>query len=88
MSEYRESKNAALRRAELTALSTIRDAVAERGYPPSRREITEACGYHSTHDGQRILMRLVDQGLVKVAPHTPRGITITETGLKALTEDV
>lgn len=57
------------------------------GYPPSRREMTERFGV-SLHTAQRMLARLIEEGLLEVTPHIPRAINITRAGMKAITEDL
>jgi repressor LexA len=76
-------------------LKLIRDSVHERGFPPSRREIAEACGMAGAAGGQDVVERLVEQGLIAVAPGIPRGVKITDAGMqviesvaKAMTEEM
>lgn len=70
------------------ALEYIANLVETRGYPPSVRELAEHLGYSSSERGHYALRRLVNRGLITVAAHTPRGITITEAGMVALTEEM
>lgn len=56
------------------------------GYPPSRREMTEKFGV-SLHTAQRMLARLIEEGLLEVTPNIPRGVNITGAGMKAISED-
>lgn len=70
------------------ALRLIKQSVDERGYPPSRREIAEACGWASPSSSQELIKLLQAQGLVRTAPGIPRGLQITEAGMIALTESV
>lgn len=75
------------RSAEL-ALPFISNYVREHGYPPSREEIAEHLGLAGRGAAQPIIERLRDRGLIKVNPGIPRGISITEAGAKALTEEL
>lgn len=56
------------------------------GYPPSRRELTERFGV-SLHTAQRMLARLIEEGLLEVTPNIPRAVNITRAGMKAISED-
>jgi SOS-response transcriptional repressor LexA len=56
------------------------------GYPPSRRELTEHFGV-SLNTAQRMLARMIEEGLLEVTPNIPRGINITGAGMKAISED-
>ena len=56
------------------------------GYPPSRREMTEQFGV-SLHTAQRMLERMVEQGVLEVTPNIPRALNITRAGMKAVSED-
>lgn len=70
------------------ALRCICDSVNSRGYPPTRAEVAQACGWTSKSQGAVLLDMLVERGLVKVTPGVARGIQITEAGMAALTERV
>lgn len=72
----------------MIALRLIKESVDERGYPPSRREISEACGWSSPSSSQGLIQLLQAQGLVRIAPGIPRGVQITEAGMIALTQRV
>lgn len=66
---------------ELTArqrqvLDYIREMVAERGYPPSVREIGEAVGLSSPSTVHSHLNSLVDGGFIKRDPSKPRAIMV------------
>jgi len=75
----------------LIALRFIKRMVAERGYPPSRQEIAEELELSSKSSTQPIMERLVERGLLRVAngdyKARNRAITITEAGMKAITEE-
>lgn len=59
-------------------LDYIRQIVAERGYPPSVREIGEAVGLNSPSSVHAHLNSLVEAGLVKRDPSKPRAIVVTD----------
>lgn len=59
-------------------LDYIRDIVAERGYPPSVREIGEAVGLSSPSSVHAQLNSLVQAGMIKKDPSKPRAIVIIE----------
>lgn len=69
-------------------LQFIEKNVRERGYPPSRAEIAEHLGLGAKGATQPVIERMKEQGLIRVERHSPRAISITEAGMKALTEDV
>ena len=55
-------------------LEVIRDAVADRGYPPSIREIGEAVGLTSTSSVHSQLEALQRKGFIRRDPTKPRAI--------------
>jgi len=57
-------------------LDLIRTTVAERGYPPSVREIGEALGLSSPSTVHSHLSSLVDAGYIRRDPTKPRAIEI------------
>ena len=59
-------------------LDFIRTTVAERGYPPSVREIGEAIGLSSPSTVHRHLSALVAAGVIRRDPTKPRAIEILE----------
>lgn len=59
-------------------LDYIRDIVADRGYPPSVREIGEAVGLSSPSSVHAQLNSLVQAGAIKKDPSKPRAIVIVE----------
>lgn len=59
-------------------LDYIRSIVAERGYPPSVREIGDAVGLSSPSSVHAQLTSLVQAGLIKKDPSKPRAIVIVE----------
>ena len=58
-------------------LEYIRQTVAERGYPPSVREIGEAVGLSSPSTVHSHLSALVTAGAIKRDPTKPRAIMMT-----------
>jgi repressor LexA len=76
-----ESANSRPQRHGLTArqcrvLEVIRDAVADRGYPPSIKEIGEAVGLASTSSVHSQLETLVRKGFIRRDPAKPRAIEV------------
>ena len=64
----------------------IAEAVSERGYPPSVREIGEALGLASPSTVHSHLQQLVKKGYLRIDPTKPRAIELLydpETGLAA-----
>lgn len=59
-------------------LEYIRQTVAERGYPPSVREIGEAVGLSSPSTVHSHLSALVSAGAIKRDPTKPRAIMIVD----------
>jgi repressor LexA len=57
-------------------LDVIRDAVADRGYPPSIREIGEAVGLTSTSSVHSQLEALQRKGFIRRDPTKPRAIEV------------
>src|SRR5690625_3381907 len=57
-------------------LECIRSSVAERGYPPSMREIGAAVGLTSPSSVKHQLMALERKGFVRRDPNRPRAIEI------------
>ncbi len=57
-------------------LEVIRGSVAERGYPPSMREIGEAVGLTSTSSVSHQLAMLERKGLLRRAPYRPRTVKL------------
>ena len=59
-------------------LDLIRDVVADRGYPPSVREIGEAVGLSSPSTVHSHLSTLVRAGLLRRDPSKPRAIEVVD----------
>lgn len=59
-------------------LDYIKEAVHERGYPPSVREIGDAVGLSSPSSVHAQLNSLVEAGMIKKDPSKPRAIMIVE----------
>lgn len=57
-------------------LAYLRDYVAEHGYPPSMREVGDACGLTSSSSVAHQLQVLEARGHIKRDPGSPRAITI------------
>ena len=61
-------------------LEVIRSAVAERGYPPSVREIGEAVGLTSTSSVAHQLRTLQEKGFLRKDPNRPRALDVRAPG--------
>ncbi|MGE5371127.1 MAG: transcriptional repressor LexA [Solirubrobacterales bacterium] len=57
-------------------LDYIIDITKDRGYPPSVREIGEACGLHSPSTVHMHLTQLEEKGFIRRDPTKPRAIEI------------
>jgi repressor LexA len=61
-------------------LEFIREAVADRGYPPSVREIGEAVGLHSPSSVHAQLAALNEKGFLTKDPSRPRALRVMTPG--------
>ncbi|MDO8144641.1 MULTISPECIES: transcriptional repressor LexA [unclassified Isoptericola] len=70
-------------------LTTIRESVESRGYPPTMREIGEAVGLASPSSVKHQLTVLERKGYLRRDPHRPRAIEVVDpdTGRTASTDD-
>jgi repressor LexA len=68
-------------------LDYIRQIVADRGYPPSVREIGEAVGLNSPSSVHAHLNSLVEAGLIRRDPAKPRAIVVAEATSAPVTTD-
>ena len=57
-------------------LATIKDAIEQRGYPPSMREIGEAVGLTSSSSVAHQLKTLEEKGFLKRDPNRPRALEV------------
>ncbi len=57
-------------------LAFVADYQAEHGYPPSVREIGEACGYRSTSSTHARLAKLLRDGRITRVPGQPRTLVV------------
>jgi repressor LexA len=57
-------------------LSTIKDAIEQRGYPPSMREIGHAVGLTSSSSVAHQLKVLEEKGFLKRDPNRPRALEV------------
>jgi repressor LexA len=65
---------------KLKILDSIARTVAERGYPPSVREIADAVGLASTSAVHHHLIALERDGLLERGSHSSRALRLTEQG--------
>jgi repressor LexA len=68
-------------------LECIATAVAERGYPPSVREIADTVGLASTSAVHHHLIALEREGMLERAIHSSRALRLTARGEAELTAD-
>ena len=61
-------------------LRLLREYIAEKGYPPSIRELAKSLGFKSTKAVKVHLDRLSEMGLIRKMPHKARGIELVEKG--------
>lgn len=73
---------------ERDIIKAIKESFDEFGWAPSQREIATSCGLASPASTNNNLKLLHAKGLIRFVPGSPRAISITETGMKALTEEV
>ncbi|MFM2437625.1 MAG: transcriptional repressor LexA [Actinomycetota bacterium] len=72
-----EDRNAnGLSRRQQKILDMIRGSVADRGYPPSIREIGEAVGLVSPSSVAHQLQALEAKGFIRRDPHRPRALEV------------
>lgn len=57
-------------------LTTLRESIEQRGYPPSIREIGEAVGLASSSSVAHQLRVLEEKGFIKRDPHRPRALEV------------
>ena len=67
---------AGLSESERRALGFIETRITEHGYPPSVREILEACGFASKNSVHKLLRRLEAKGYIELVPGEARGIKL------------
>ena len=67
---------ASLSESERRALEFIEARITEHGYPPSVREILEACGFASKNAVHKLLRRLEAKGYIELVPGEARGIKL------------
>lgn len=68
-------------------LSVIRESVAERGYPPSIREIGQAAGLASSSSVAHQLRSLEQKGYLRRDPNRPRALVVVTDGEDASTRE-
>jgi repressor LexA len=68
-------------------LEFIRQQVAQRGYPPSIREIGQEFGIKSTNGVRGILQALERKGEIRRSPHLSRGIELVNPEARSVAFD-
>lgn len=71
--------------AQAKVLRAIRDGLAERGYPPTHRDLMKLFGWGSTTAVSTHLRALERKGMLTIATGASRGVAITEAGLACIT---
>lgn len=66
------------RERERTALLFIREFFADRGFPPTMREIAAACGASNVGRAHEIVDRLEQEGFITRVKGSPRTIRVTK----------
>ncbi len=79
--------NVDLTKRQREILDLIRDTVANRGYPPSVREIGEAVGLSSPSTVHSHLSSLVQFGYLRRDPSKPRAIEVVEPSVSGGSSD-
>jgi repressor LexA len=69
---------------QIEVLKYIHEQVAQKGYPPTVREIGEAVHLSSTSTVHGHLARLEKKGLIQRDPTKPRAIELTAAGLEKI----
>jgi repressor LexA len=59
-------------------LTWVRQHVAEKGYPPTRREIADHFGFKSSNAAEAHLHGLEAKGFIRITAGTARGIQIVD----------
>jgi repressor LexA len=86
-SSTREEPVSQLSERQRQVLDFIRATVADRGYPPSVREIGEAIGLSSPSTVHSHLSALVAAGVLRRDPSKPRAIEVLEAAPTVATRD-
>lgn len=73
---------------EARILRYVIDCLETRGYPPSQKEIAAHCGWKAPSSANYLIRIMEARGLVRTTPGVARSISITESGMKALTEEL
>jgi repressor LexA len=69
-----------LTRAQRLALDFIASAIADKGHPPSYREIADGLGFKSMSQVVHILARLRDRGHIDWIRYKPRSLRLVAPG--------
>lgn len=68
-------------------LAFVKDFLAERGYPPTLREVCAYLGIKGPQNARKHLIALERKGYVRRHPHASRGIEVIGTAASAFTEE-
>ena len=66
-----------LTEAQQRVLNAIAAYIDKHGFPPSRQDICDACGFKSANAAEEHLKTLANKGVIELTPKRARGIRIT-----------
>ncbi|WP_438464866.1 transcriptional repressor LexA [Marinomonas sp. PE14-40] len=67
-----------LTKRQSDVMDTIRDFIAETGFPPTRAEIAKQLGFKSPNAAEEHLKALCKKGAIEILPGASRGLRIIE----------
>lgn len=67
-----------LTKRQSDVMDTIRDFIAETGFPPTRAEIAKKLGFKSPNAAEEHLKALCKKGAIEILPGASRGLRIIE----------
>ena len=67
-----------LTRRQLATLEFIESYIADKGYPPTMREISDGTGVKSTSTAHFHVRSLVEKGLIEINAESPRTLRVVQ----------
>ena len=64
--------------AQQRVLDFVQSFIREKGYPPTRKEISASLGFSSGNSAECHLKALARQGVITLAPNISRGIRLNQ----------
>lgn len=61
---------------QLEVFRFLASFIKDKGYPPTRVEISEHFGFNSCNAADSVLRALARKGAIEITPHIARGITL------------